>query len=92
MLDIKFIAENTDWVKKSLARKGFDEKKVDELLNTYYEMNKYSSASQVLGLYLYSIRSTSKNFNLGILIKFLNLFYNLIIHFLQSFVNSNLNF
>ena len=48
MLDIKFIAENTDWVKKSLARKGFDEKKVDELLNTYYEMNKYKTSSQVL--------------------------------------------
>ena len=48
MLDIKFIAENTDWVKKSLARKGFDEKKVDELLDTYYEMNKYKTSSQVL--------------------------------------------
>ena len=31
MLDIKFIAENTDWVKKSLAKKGFKEEKVDEL-------------------------------------------------------------
>ena len=48
MLDIKFIAENTDWVKKSLARKGFAEEKVDELLNTYYEMNKYKTSSQVL--------------------------------------------
>ena len=48
MLDIKFIAENTDWVKKSLARKGFSEEKVDELLNTYYEMNKYKTSSQVL--------------------------------------------
>lgn len=48
MLDIKFVAENTDWVKKSLARKGFDEKKVDELLDTYYEMNKYKTSSQVL--------------------------------------------
>ena len=40
MLDIKFIADNTDWVKKSLARKGFPAEKVDELLNTFYEMNK----------------------------------------------------
>ena len=48
MLDIKFIAENTDWVKKSLARKGFAEEKVDELLNTYYEMNTYKTSSQVL--------------------------------------------
>ncbi len=48
MLDIKFIAENTDWVKKSLARKGFAEENVDELLNTYYEMNKYKTSSQVL--------------------------------------------
>ena len=48
MLDIKFIAENTDWVKKSLARKGFAPEKVDELLETYYEMNKYKTSSQVL--------------------------------------------
>ena len=48
MLDIKFIAENTDWVKKSLGRKGFPAEKVDELLNTYYEMNKYKTSSQVL--------------------------------------------
>ena len=48
MLDIKFIAENTDWVKKSLGRKGFASEKVDELLNTYYEMNKYKTSSQVL--------------------------------------------
>ena len=34
MLDIKFIADNTDWVKKSLGRKGFPAEKVDELLNT----------------------------------------------------------
>ena len=48
MLDIKFIADNTDWVKKSLARKGFAAEKVDELLNTYYEMNKYKTSSQIL--------------------------------------------
>lgn len=48
MLDIKFIADNTDWVKKSLARKGFEPEKVDELLKTYYEMNKLKTSSQAL--------------------------------------------
>ena len=48
MLDIKFIAENTDWVKKSLARKGFEPEKIDELLNVYYEMNKLKTSSQAL--------------------------------------------
>jgi len=48
MLDIKFIADNTDWVKASLARKGFPAEKVDELLNTYYEMNKLKTSSQAL--------------------------------------------
>lgn len=48
MLDIKFIADNTDWVKKSLARKGFESEKVDELLKTYYEMNKLKTSSQAL--------------------------------------------
>ena len=35
MLDIKFIADNTEWVKKSLGRKGFPAEKVDELLEAY---------------------------------------------------------
>ncbi len=48
MLDIKFIADNTDWVKKSLSRKGFEPEKVDELLNVYYEMNKLKTSSQAL--------------------------------------------
>ena len=48
MLDIKFIADNTDWVKKSLGRKGFEAEKVDELLKTYYEMNKLKTSSQAL--------------------------------------------
>ena len=48
MLDIKFIADNTDWVKKSLARKGFEPEKIDELLNVYYEMNKLKTSSQAL--------------------------------------------
>lgn len=48
MLDIKFIAENTEWVKKSLGRKGFPAEKVDELLAKYYEMNKLKTSSQAL--------------------------------------------
>ena len=48
MLDIKFVADNTDWVKKSLARKGFEPEKVDELLKVYYEMNKLKTSSQAL--------------------------------------------
>ncbi|MBR3677180.1 MAG: serine--tRNA ligase [Alphaproteobacteria bacterium] len=48
MLDIKFIADNTDWVKQSLGRKGFSAEKVDELLNTFYEMNKLKTSSQAL--------------------------------------------
>lgn len=48
MLDIKFIADNTEQVKKSLARKGFAAAKVDELLNAYYEMNKLKTSSQAL--------------------------------------------
>ena len=48
MLDIKFIADNTDWVKKSLSRKGFEPEKVDELLKVFYEMNKLKTSSQAL--------------------------------------------
>lgn len=48
MLDIKFIADNTDWVKKSLSRKGFEPEKIDELLKTFYEMNKLKTSSQAL--------------------------------------------
>lgn len=48
MLDIKFIADNTEWVKQSLARKGYPAEKVDELLNAYYEMNKLKTSSQAL--------------------------------------------
>ena len=48
MLDIKFIADNTDWVKKSLGRKGFEAEKVDALLATFYEMNKLKTSSQAL--------------------------------------------
>lgn len=48
MLDIKFIAENTEWVKNSLKRKAFPAEKIDELLNLYYEMNKLKTSSQAL--------------------------------------------
>ena len=48
MLDIKYITENPDEVKKSLARKGFAAEKVDELINAYYEMNKLKTSSQAL--------------------------------------------
>ena len=48
MLDIKFIAENTDWVKKSLARKGFPAEKIDELLVVYQDLNKLKTSSQSL--------------------------------------------
>ena len=40
MLDIKFIVENTDWVKKSLGKKGFPAEKVDELIKVYLDLNK----------------------------------------------------
>ncbi len=48
MLDIKFIADNTEWVKKSLSRKGFEPQKIDELLKVFYEMNKLKTSSQAL--------------------------------------------
>ncbi len=48
MLDIKFVAENADWVKKSLGRKGFPAEKIDELLETYYALNKLKTSSQAL--------------------------------------------
>ncbi|MBP1532055.1 MAG: serine--tRNA ligase, partial [Alphaproteobacteria bacterium] len=48
MLDIKFIADNTDWVKNSLGKKGFPAEKVDELLKVYYDMNKLKTSSQAL--------------------------------------------
>lgn len=48
MLDIKFIAENTEWVKESLSKKDFPAEKVDELLQVYYELNKLKTSSQTL--------------------------------------------
>lgn len=46
MLDIKFIADNTDWVKTSLKRKGLPEEKVDELLKAYQDLNKLKTSTQ----------------------------------------------
>lgn len=48
MLDIKFIAENTEWVKQSLGKKGFPAAKVDELLGVYQDLNKLKTSSQAL--------------------------------------------
>lgn len=63
MLDIKFIADNTKWVKNSLGKKGFPAEKVDELLKVYYDMNKLKTSSQALAeeknKLTYSIKSAS---------------------------------
>ena len=48
MLDIKFIVDNVDWVKSSLGKKGFPAEKVDELVQTFYDMNKLKTSSQAL--------------------------------------------
>ena len=46
MPDIKYIVENTDEVKKSLARKGYEAEKIDALINQYKELNKLKTAVQ----------------------------------------------
>ena len=46
MLDIKFIVDNTEWVKSSLGRKGFPEKKIDELIDAYQKLNVLKTSSQ----------------------------------------------
>lgn len=48
MLDIKFIVENTQWVKDTLAKKGLATSNVDNLISTYLEMNKLKTSSQAL--------------------------------------------
>ena len=48
MLDIKFIIENTDWVKNTLAKKGFSSENIDNLISTYLKMNKLKTSSQTL--------------------------------------------
>lgn len=46
MPDIKYIVENTDEVKKSLTRKGYEAEKIDALINQYKELNKLKTAVQ----------------------------------------------
>ena len=46
MLDIKYIVENTEKAKKSLAKKGFDGANIDKLLNTYQNLNKLKTSLQ----------------------------------------------
>ena len=48
MLDIKYIVENTDTVKNSLAKKGFAPENVDNLISSYLKMNKLKTSSQAL--------------------------------------------
>ena len=46
MLDIKYIVENTEDAKKSLAKKGFDGANIDKLLATYQALNKIKTSAQ----------------------------------------------
>ena len=46
MPDIKYIVENTDEVKKSLARKGYGAEKIDALIAQYKELNKLKTTVQ----------------------------------------------
>ena len=46
MLDIKYIVENTEKAKKSLAKKGFDGANIDKLLETYQALNKLKTSVQ----------------------------------------------
>lgn len=48
MLDIKFIIDNQQYVKDSLAKKGFAAENVDRLISSYLEMNKLKTSSQAL--------------------------------------------
>lgn len=48
MLDIKYIIDNQNQVKESLAKKGFPSENVDNLISTYLEMNKLKTSSQAL--------------------------------------------
>lgn len=48
MLDIKFIIDNQQYVKDSLAKKGFATENVDRLISSYLEMNKLKTSSQAL--------------------------------------------
>ena len=46
MPDIKYIIENTDEVKKSLSRKGYDIEKIDALITQHKELNKIKTSLQ----------------------------------------------
>ena len=46
MLDIKYIVENTEKAKQSLAKKGFDGANIDKLLATYQTLNKLKTSAQ----------------------------------------------
>jgi len=46
MLDIKYIVENTNKAKQSLAKKGFDGANIDKLLETYQTLNKLKTSTQ----------------------------------------------
>ncbi len=48
MLDIKYIVENQDSVKKCLAKKGFASENIDSLVSSYLSMNKLKTSSQAL--------------------------------------------
>ncbi len=48
MLDIKFIIDNTDYVKDCLAKKGFNPENVENLVSSYLELNKLKTSSQAL--------------------------------------------
>ena len=48
MLDIKYLIDNQNQVKESLAKKGFPSENVDNLISTYLEMNKLKTSSQAL--------------------------------------------
>ena len=61
MLDIKFIVENTDYVKESLGKKGFAPENVDKLISTYLEMNKLKTSSQALAEEKNKLSASIKN-------------------------------
>lgn len=48
MLDIKFIIENIDTVKKGIEKKGFNHINIDELVSLHQEINKFKTSSQNL--------------------------------------------
>ncbi len=61
MLDVKYIIDNPQQVKDSLAKKGFAPENVDRLLSTYFEMNKLKTASQGLAEEKNKLSASIKN-------------------------------